>query len=249
MTLEHTGSSASKGFTSVVSSGGSQLLPTTVASSKPLDPAQHPCVWWWTKQSWLKRTNHGDDITILDEDDHSETSSGIKSTDYLEHASGRPLNRAECQPLYAHAQVIWTTFANNSSTGPPPGYKMATLEYLAQYRAEMEREFPILQLCERHWKADHVWILNYPSWLRNWEKKVQRTQEKNVKIEGGEKRKHEDGDERNDRKKQKLNDKVAKRSKKADKAPEQNKDTPAKQPEILVVSIQRSIIIEHTTQS
>jgi hypothetical protein len=47
----------------------------------------------------------------------------------------------------------------------------------------MEREFPVLQLCSRHWKADHVWILNYPSWLRNWEKKVKRGKDKITKCE------------------------------------------------------------------
>jgi hypothetical protein len=106
----------------------------------------------------------------------------------------------------------------------------------------MEQQFPILQLCERHWKADYVWIMNYPSWLRNWEKKVQRTQEKHVKTDAGKKRKHE-ADESNDQKKHKLNDKAAKRSHKAGKAPEQNKDVDAtipaaEQPEILLVRLQ-----------
>ena len=108
----------------------------------------------------------------------------------------------------------------------------------------MEREFPILQLCERHWKADQVWILNYPSWLRNWEKKVERTQDKNIKSEDGKKRKHEDS-EPNDQKKHKLNDKAAKRSKKAGKAPERSEhvdtnhaDVAISKLEVLVVRLQ-----------
>jgi hypothetical protein len=127
----------------------------------------------------------------------------------------------------------------NSATGPPPNYKMATLEYLAQYRIEMEQEFSILQLCDRHWKADQVWIMNYPSWHRNWEKRAQCTQEKNVKTEAGKKRKHEDS-ESNDQKKHKLNNKAAKKSNKAGKAPEQSKDvdTSTPQPELLVISLQ-----------
>ena len=121
---------------------------------------------------------------------------------------------------------------------------MAPLDYLQQYRAEMEREFPIPQLCERHWKADQVWILNYPSLLRNWEKKVERTQDKNIKSEDGKKRKHEDS-EPNDQKKHKLNDKAAKRSKKAGKAPERSEhvdtnhaDVAISKLEVLVVRLQ-----------
>ena len=147
------------------SSGSTLLLPTQASTpSEPLDPVQHPWVQWWIKQSWMNWSDHGNEITILDGSD-SEISGKIESTDYLENASGRPLDKTKHQQLYAHAQLIWGTFARNSSTGPPPTYKMAPLDYLKQYHAEMEREIAILQLCECHLKADQVWILNYPSWL------------------------------------------------------------------------------------
>jgi hypothetical protein len=78
-----------------------------------------------------------------------------------------------------HAQLIWNSFAQTGN--PPAGYKMANIQYLTHYQNEMEKEFCILQLCTQYWKADHVWVLNYPSWLWNWEKKVQWHKEKKLK--------------------------------------------------------------------
>lgn len=143
----------------------------------------------------------------MDKDDDSEALGGIKSTDYLETESGCPISKPDRQQLYAHAQLIWASFAKASKQGPPAGFKMTDIQHLTQYRNEMEKEFPILQLCARHWKADQVWILNYPSWLRNWEIKVQRTEGKHIKTEGkkvpGEKCKHKDEKDSAARKKQK----------------------------------------------
>jgi len=155
---------------------GSQIpgIPHT-STITPLDQSEYPNVKWWTKKQWTSRSDHNDEAsTVGDSDDDDQRK--IKSTDYLENQQGTPLTEGERREIYQHAQLIWASFANTGN--PPAGYKMVDIAYLTRYRDEMEREFPILQLCARHWKADQIWILNYPSWLRNWEKKVERGKNK-----------------------------------------------------------------------
>jgi hypothetical protein len=132
----------------------------------------------------MSRADLNNEVSGPDDDDDHEPAAAqkkISSTDYLEDTYGSPITAEDRRALYSHAHLIWTSFA---STGvPPAGYKQANMQYITRYREEMEKEFPILQLCSRHWKSDHVWILNYPSWLRNWEIKVKRGKEKLVKSE------------------------------------------------------------------
>ena len=154
---------------------GSQIpgIPHT-STITPLDQSEYPNVKWWTKKQWTSRSDHDEASTVGDSDDNDQRK--IKLTDCLENKQGTPLTEGERHEIYQHAQLIWALFANTRT--PPAGYKMVDIAYLTRYRDEMEREFPILQLCARHWKADQIWILNYPSWLRNSEKKVERGKNK-----------------------------------------------------------------------
>lgn len=165
--------------TATIAMSNSRNFPT-VTTSTVLDEVDHPNVRWWTKISWTNRVDQEDGISIQGDDD-DVAGKKIKSTDYLEDDQGIPISESDRRALYSHAQLIWTSFA--SAGNPPSGFKMADIQYLTQYRNEMEKEFPILRLCSRHWKTDNVWILNYPSWLRNWEKKVLRNKEKTMKTE------------------------------------------------------------------
>ena len=182
----------------------SAFSPTTsplVASPLPiLNESDYPNVRWWTKKKWSEREDSSDGLILSLDDSDSQSAKTIQSTDYLENQDGNPISREDRKALYYHAQLVWKSFADAGD--PPAGYKQVTVKYLTQYRNEMEREFPILQLCSRHWKADQVWILNYPSWIRNRGVQAQRDKDKQVKSEdhidkkdpadSGSKRKHEE---------------------------------------------------------
>lgn len=133
---------------------------------------------WWQKKTWTLREIRSDPGG---EENELATRRKTCSTDYLEDTEGAPITEDERRTVYSHAHLIWNSFA---STGrPPAGYKQVSIQYLTRYHEEMEKEFPILRLCARHWKADQIWILNYPSWLRNWEIKTQRSKDKTIKSE------------------------------------------------------------------
>jgi hypothetical protein len=160
----------------------SPIVTPLLASPLPtFNESDYPNVRWWTKKKWNERADASEGVILSLDDNGSQSAKRIRSTDYLEDKDGNPISEEDRKSLYHHAQLIWNEFVKMGD--PPAGYTQVNIQYLTQYRNEMEKEFPFLNYCSRHWKADHVWILNYPSWIRNRGLKDQRSKDKQVKSE------------------------------------------------------------------
>ncbi|KAL0948527.1 hypothetical protein HGRIS_011087 [Hohenbuehelia grisea] len=81
---------------------------------------------------------------------------------YLEDENGVQVSKATRSSIYKYTNTTWTTMAD---LGLPLGkYSDCNSVVIEWFRRELEKAFPILRLCEHHWKADNIWILNYRTW-------------------------------------------------------------------------------------
>jgi hypothetical protein len=94
----------------------------------------------------------------------TEDSEKVRSiqSGFLEDDSGDRVSWNQQDVILTAARKIWNHFEHISIT--PVNWTTADLTLLVHFRAEMEKVFFELRLCSHHWKADRIWINNYPSW-------------------------------------------------------------------------------------
>lgn len=102
----------------------------------------YPHVKFWTKYDWKD--------------------SKVKGSAYLEDENGNPISTDEANRIRKHAKRIWQEFLNVGVA--PATWMKIDASANHQYQQQMEKDFPLLRLCEGHWKVERLAIDNYPSW-------------------------------------------------------------------------------------
>ncbi|KAF8504230.1 hypothetical protein JB92DRAFT_3122990 [Gautieria morchelliformis] len=107
-----------------------------------LNRSDYPNVPYWTRSDWDLRANSS---VGMHEDDTNANNDSLpcKSMAFITTQDGAPTTNAQARAI--HKTSAMCDF----------------------YRDEMYKHHPDLQLCEGHWKADLLAILDYPSWHRN----------------------------------------------------------------------------------
>jgi hypothetical protein len=123
-----------------------------------LDRADYPNVKFWNKDSWKVRLKESKGVTKTED---SEKTPSIQSG-FLEDGNGHRVSKNQQDAILTAARKIWNHFERVSIA--PANWTSADSTLLVHFCSEMEKQFFELQLCSHHWKAERIWINNYPSW-------------------------------------------------------------------------------------
>ncbi|KAL0957864.1 hypothetical protein HGRIS_000048 [Hohenbuehelia grisea] len=85
---------------------------------------------------------------------------------YLENDDGQQLLPAARSNINKHAMALMTGMAQPGDV--PKQYNACNIQTLTVFRQSIESAFPILTLCDGHWKADEVWIRTFNQWHDKW---------------------------------------------------------------------------------
>ncbi|KAG6807409.1 hypothetical protein H0H92_007647, partial [Tricholoma furcatifolium] len=140
--------------------------PPTVLDIPPRPQQKdYPNIKYWYKYQWL-----ADKQALKDSGDSKKCAKGRARQAqgvnvmlrYIEDSNGKVVDGFMAQKIRKLARTIWQSFAESGIL--PSTWGKASREANHQYRKEMERAFPVLALCDDHWKVDTIATEAYPSW-------------------------------------------------------------------------------------
>ncbi|KAJ7246890.1 hypothetical protein B0H12DRAFT_1073053 [Mycena haematopus] len=179
--VQHT-SSSSQPVSSIVpnvpSRASATSLATTASSLFSVNPGalvladrkEYPDVVFWTRRRFNEsqktkavatmnsmpgkrgRSRAAQDINVM--------------TQYLEKTDGSIVSGNEAATIRATQITIWNQILQTSPSNLPRTWKQASITVVNYHRAELYTAYPLLRLCESHWKADLLATTSYPSWYK-----------------------------------------------------------------------------------
>ncbi|KAF4596936.1 hypothetical protein EYR40_007386 [Pleurotus pulmonarius] len=129
---------------------------TGAASLSSLHQQDYPHVRFWTATSYRNREKNGFGK-------HTLAANESWTTMYLEDQNGKQADSGLRSSLNTFACGWWT--AQDNAGKPPRIYSETDIATLQTFRHNLELEFPLLRLCEHHWKADEVWKQVFGMWV------------------------------------------------------------------------------------
>lgn len=160
---------------SVVSTN--QLSSVTPPSLLQLD---YPLVKYWERKVWKSVACTRKDTSEVQT--KSGSRGGTRSSKgenvmmlYIEDANGSPIDGNIASGMRDFARSIWRSLYDRGIA--PETWGQATKEVRGEYCREMESEYPVLRLCNNHWKANAVATAIYSQWYRTYDKKMKPCQD------------------------------------------------------------------------
>jgi hypothetical protein len=148
------------------------VLTTTLTTMKPLNEADYPKVQYWHRSQWLehqkekKGLSSGVSTDLQARRGNSRAAQGINVTMlFVENDQGQPIDGRRASAIRSLANNVFQQLKNHGSA--PSTWSQAGNDIKKHYNSEMETQFPELQLCADHWKAQSIATLTYPSWHSN----------------------------------------------------------------------------------
>jgi len=120
-----------------------------------------PNVKYWTRREWKDHLLARRSVTVFGESDQDGDTKNA-SMSYVEDKDGIPVTCDRATSIRKFAREIWTELLGNGKA--PTSWSKVGLTAGHQYRSEMKRRYPELQLCEGDWKSELIATENYPSW-------------------------------------------------------------------------------------
>lgn len=124
----------------------------------PLSRANYPHVKFWTRDEWRACESARRDTSEIDNGDSNQPI----STTYFEMEDGTPVPRTTATRIRKTARSIWIGLSARGKA--PSKWGQASREAEDEYIDGMEKKWPILRLCEDHWKVIQIATSNYPQW-------------------------------------------------------------------------------------
>ena len=129
-----------------------------VSMPKPLNKDRFPHARFWERDLWQE--------WVTKEKEKGSFSTGVRgkgaNSSFLEDEDGTRVGLARQTKILGRAYLHWRTMRDAEVDLKP--YSNMPAGPLDYFRAKMESDFPELQLCADHWKADEVWQENFSSW-------------------------------------------------------------------------------------
>jgi hypothetical protein len=124
----------------------------------------YPLVKYWHRHEWTTAENS--QVAMIGGPGKARASQGENVTlRFVEDENGNIIDGFRATAIRKFSREIWLGLGNIGKA--PKTWGKVDAKVAAEYRTEMGRKFPELQLCEGSWKADLVATLNYPSWYSN----------------------------------------------------------------------------------
>ena len=85
---------------------------------------------------------------------------------YVVDESGVPVDGYQASHICSVARSNWEYLASNG-LAPEKWKTFCSADVANWFHREMEAQFPLLRLCQGHWKSNQIAIDNYPNWCVN----------------------------------------------------------------------------------
>lgn len=171
--------------TSTIAPGPSSAVPSpavpspimeTIQPLSHLDRSCYPKIRFWTKQEWKDYEASRKDSSDL------VATSGLKGgtraalgenvrVQYVEHADGKMVDGGMAIEIRDHARKIWRGLWSHGLA--PRTWGAATQQVEDAFICSMEERFPVLKLCDNHWKARKIATENYSQWFKPFKGKME----------------------------------------------------------------------------
>ena len=136
----------------------------------PLNKADYPKVQFWMKGDFCNQMQkakepHVPSLTVCTRGKSRIARGENVTSRYLEDEHGQVINGHVLMEMRALARQVFQHL--HSQNLAPRTWTKASIVAHQYYRNSMNAQFPILRLCEGHWKVDKLAIDSYPGWYRN----------------------------------------------------------------------------------
>jgi hypothetical protein len=162
----------------------SAMQRNQISRAKPPPLLQHdyPLVKYWEKRVWKGVAGSKKDTSEVQTKNGSR--GGTRSSKgenvmmlYIEDADGLPIDGNIAGGMREFARSIWRSLYERGIA--PETWGQATKEVREEYCQEMESEYPVLRLCNNHWKANALATAIYSQWRRIYDRKSRACQDDN----------------------------------------------------------------------
>jgi hypothetical protein len=171
----------------IMDSSGSLSKQNSSAKPPPLSQVDYPLVKFWERKVWKSVANNRKDTSEVQTKGGSR--GGTRSSKgenvmmlYIEDANGMPVDGNIASAIRELARSIWRSLYERGIA--PETWGQATKEVREEYCREMESEYPVLRLCNNHWKANTIATAIYSQWYRTYDKKMKPRTDNNTSSEG-----------------------------------------------------------------
>jgi hypothetical protein len=123
----------------------------------------YPMVKYWHRHEWNSESIQ---VAVIGAPGKTRASQGENVTmKFIEDENGNIIDGYRASIIRKFARELWSGLANIGKA--PKTWGKVDARVATEYRTEMGRKFPELQLCDDDWKADLIATINYPSWYSN----------------------------------------------------------------------------------
>jgi hypothetical protein len=125
--------------------------------------SDYPDIKYWTKEEWVKRQEEDDIETQPGPHRGLQCAKGENiMMKYIESPNGKPVSGAIALDIREYTRSIWRGLYTQGLAPQTWGSVSRTLE--DQFNLKMEREWPVLRCCKRHWKVRQLATSIYSQW-------------------------------------------------------------------------------------
>ncbi|KAI0309221.1 hypothetical protein OF83DRAFT_1089225, partial [Amylostereum chailletii] len=170
-------------FNTVIASIGGSNNPAAAAGPAAglvpfviLRHEDHLNVKFWNRSDYVKHANSLKGISTPHVRGSKAISAGVNTTaTFLDDENGHTINGHYVSSIRSALRDVFHVLQLNNRA--PKTWKRASPRDRDHIYAELERQYPILRLCENHWKIEWLVIHTYPQWYRNHVLQVQDSDE------------------------------------------------------------------------
>ncbi|KAG7098643.1 hypothetical protein E1B28_000559 [Marasmius oreades] len=108
-------------------------------------------------------------------------STKIKGNHFLEDENGKPIPWSQKRMIYAEVHKFWIDLTKKTQADVPR-FRAVSAETLNEYTQWMEDAFPLLAMCEGHWKSKRLWVNRLSTWRSSPEAKELLQKKEEVKT-------------------------------------------------------------------
>lgn len=131
-----------------------------------LEQDQYPNVEYWGKDAWLLAINAGKGLTITTVSNLDENA--VRPIwHFIQYPNGQTIEKAMLSRVTQVARGKFVDMAAKGSGKLPSCWNKIPGSARADFERDMERECPVLALCENSWKSNHVAQLLFPGFKQN----------------------------------------------------------------------------------
>jgi hypothetical protein len=156
-----------KAYAMLVSAPGvvAQATAEVIQDTTPENPDNYPEITYWHKHVQLDKKNRQLEFTKASPGHKSKSKSKGKNIAFwhFQHRDGTVLDYKEVKSICKDSKKIWRKLCNKYG---PIGVPWTTIspDRQLEFYIKIEAKYPLLRLCENHYKAESISFSDYSHW-------------------------------------------------------------------------------------